>query len=285
MLFALHGQTTFHHNLLSDIRLARDAGFEGLEVITEKLWRYLQAGLTAEDLATAFRSHAIRPVCLDIIGDIECIEPAARQRLLAETERLCAVAHILACPTIQINPFCGLAARPWPDIIRLTAQNIVAMAKIGKPYGLRFQLEGAAWTPIHSIAQCLELLAEANCDNVGLVLDFWHLWAGRGTSPDDVARLDQSLIYGVHFCDGFRPEQGAAWPDEKLLRDVLPGEGQIPLKEWVAAVHATGFDGVWSTELLGTKYWEADHLELAKEMRTRVEQFCQLPAVNAGVKR
>lgn len=273
MLFALHGQTTFHSNLLNDIRIARKAGFEALEVITEKLWRYLNAGLNPEDLIPIFQKHSIRPVCLDIIGDIERIDPEGRKRLLEQTERLCVVAQTLDCPTIQINPFCSLAERPWKDIIKLTAKNIVEIANIGKQYGIRFQLEGAAWTPIHSMSQCLELLEEVDCDNVGLVLDFWHFWAGGGTSPDEVARLDKSLIYGVHFCDGLRPEQGREWPDERCLRDVLPGDGKIPLKEWVTAVRETGFDGIWSTELLGFKYWEMDYLELAKEMRTRLEKF------------
>ena len=274
MIAALHGQTTFYSNLTTDIRVAKEAGFEALEVITEKLWRYLQAGLSAEDLVPMFQKHSIRPVCLDILGDIERIEPGERKQLLEEAQQLCVIAHTLNCPTIQINPFCGLAGRPWKDIIRLTAKNIADIADIGQQYGVRFQLEGAAWTPIHSLAQCLEVIEEADRDNVGLVLDFWHLWAGGKTTPADVAKLDKSLIYGVHLCDGLRPEQGQEWPDEKLLRDFLPGEGRMPLKEWVAAVRETGFDGVWSTELLGSKYWEMDHLELAKEMRMRLEHLC-----------
>ena len=32
MITALHGQTTFHSNLMSDIRIAKEAGFEALEV-------------------------------------------------------------------------------------------------------------------------------------------------------------------------------------------------------------------------------------------------------------
>jgi sugar phosphate isomerase/epimerase len=66
------------------------------------------------------------------------------------------------------------------------------------------------------------VIEEADRDNVGLVLDFWHLWAGGKTTPADVAKLDKSLIYGVHLCDGFRPVQGEEWPNEKLLRDFLP---------------------------------------------------------------
>jgi sugar phosphate isomerase/epimerase len=270
MMLALHGQTTFHNNLANDIRLARDAGFEALEIITEKLLRYLEVGLSVEALVPIFEQHAIRPAGIDILGDIEQVEPAARAQMLKNAERLCAAANTLGCPTIQINPFCELAGRPYAEIVRLTARNIAAIADIGQRYGVRFQLEGAAWTPIHSLAQCLEVIQAAERDNVGLVLDFWHLWASGQTTPDEIARLEPALIYGVHFCDGARPAPGEPWPDEKLLRGFLPGEGDIPLQAWVDAVQATGFDGVWSTELLSPIHWEADYLEIARDLKTRM---------------
>ena len=272
MIAALHGQTTFHSNLTTDIRIAKEAGFEALEIITEKLLRYLNAGLQAEDLVPVFRKHSILPACIDILGDIERIEPNEHKQLLEETERLCTVAHILNCPTIQINPFCGLAERPWKEIIGLTAKNVAEIADIGKQYGIRFQLEGAAWTPIHSLSQCLELLGEANRDNVGLVLDFWHFWASGDTSPDEVARLDKSLIYGVHFCDGIRHREGTEWVEVEL-RGFLPGEGEIPVQEWVDAVRSTGFDGVWSSELLSPKHWEWELWDIARECKARMEQY------------
>jgi sugar phosphate isomerase/epimerase len=275
MILTLHGQTTFYNNVVNDIRIASEVGFEALEIITEKLLRYLDAGLNAEDLVPVFQKYSILPACIDILGDIERIEPIEYKHLLEETERLCIVAETLKCPTIQINPFCGLQGRSWKDIKGLTAKNIAEIANTGQQYGIRFQLEGAAWTPIHSLSQCLEVLEEAGRDNVGLVLDFWHLWASAKTTPDDIAKLDKALIYGVHFCDGIRPEPGEEWPDEKLLRGFLPGEGNIPLKEWVAAVQATGFDGFWSTELLSPRHWEMDYVEIAQKMRMRLEQYLE----------
>ena len=50
MRFALHGMCSLHSNILSDVRLAKETGYQGLEIHTEKLWRYIQAGFTAEQL-------------------------------------------------------------------------------------------------------------------------------------------------------------------------------------------------------------------------------------------
>jgi hypothetical protein len=37
----------------------------------------------------------------------------------------------------------------------------------------------------------LRILDEAGHDNIGLAVDFWHLW-NTGTEPDDVAKIDGS---------------------------------------------------------------------------------------------
>ena len=109
--------------------------------------------------------------------------------------------------------------------------------------------------------------------NVGLVIDYWHFWASRGAEPEDIARLDADLIYGVHVSDGYRPDEGAPWPDETELRGVLPGEGDIPIAEWTDAVKATGFDGFVSGEFLNPFLWERDHVEVATAMREAMERY------------
>ena len=272
MIITMHGLSTMHSNMRTDIRIAGKIGYDGLEMVESKLLRYLDLGFKAKELVPLFEAHSVRPVCINALKSVERVEPTERKALLAEAERLCAAAQVLGCPTIQLVPFCGLAGRPWAEVLKLTAQNVADIADIGKQYGVRFQLEPIAWSPIHSLSQSLQLVEKAGRDNVGMVIDFWHLWAGGETTPDEVAALDGSLIYGVHFCDGVRHTKGAEWVEEDL-RGFLPGEGNIPVKEWVSAVRATGFDGVWSSELLSPKHWEWDLLDIARETKRLMEQY------------
>ena len=272
MIVTMHGLTTMHCNLKTDIRIAREAGYDALEMIESKLIRYLDREFKAKDLVPLFESYSIRPVCINALKDIERVAPEEREALLVEAERLCAAAADIGCPTIQLVPFCGLEGRPWDEVLRLTARNVADIADIGQRYGIRFQLEPIAWSPIHSLSQSLQLIEEAGQDNVGMVIDFWHLWAGGETTPDDVAMLDGSMIYGIHFCDGKRHVPGTEWVEVEL-RGYLPGEGDLPIKEWVDAVRATGFDGVWSCELLSPRHWEWDLLEIALETKARMERY------------
>lgn len=272
MIITMHGLSTMHGNMRTDIRLAAETGYQGLEIVEMKLLRYLDCGFTAEALVPLFEKYKVRPVVINAQKFVERVEPIERAALMRETERLCAAAAVIGCPTIQLVPFCGLEGRPWSEVLRLTARNIAHIADIGKRYGIRFQLEPIAWSPIHSLSQSLKIIEAAGRDNVGMVIDFWHLWAGEETIPDEVAALPKSLIYGVHFCDGIRHIQGTRWVEEEL-RGYLPGEGKIAIKEWVAAVKSTGFDGVWSSELLSPKHWEWDLAELARETKALMEKY------------
>ncbi len=272
MIITMHGLTTMHCNVKTDIRIAHEAGYDALEIIDAKLLRYLDLGFKAEELVQLFESYGIRPVCINALKDIERVGTKKRAQLLAEAERICTAAEILGCPVVQLVPFCGLEGRSWAQVSKLTAQNIRDIADIGKRHGVKFQLEPIAWSPIHSLKQSLQVIDEVGRDNVGMVIDFWHLWAGEATTPDEVAELSGSMIYGIHFCDGVRHTKGTKWV-EVNLRGYLPGEGNIPIKEWVGAVKATGFEGVWSCELLSPKHWETDLLEIARQTKALMEKY------------
>ncbi|MFN2165055.1 MAG: sugar phosphate isomerase/epimerase, partial [Anaerolineae bacterium] len=69
-----------------------------------------------------------------------------------------------------------------------------------------------------------------------------------------------------HISD-VKPRQGSEWSDAD--RDVLPGEGILPLREEIEAIRATGYDGLWSVEMLGAYHWEWDPYVLAAELKAR----------------
>jgi sugar phosphate isomerase/epimerase len=273
MIITMHGLSTMYSNARTDIRLARETGFDGYEIIDAKLVRFLDQGYKAEALKPLFDQYQIIPVCINALKDVDRVEPEERAQLLKEAERLCAAAEVLGFPTIQLVPFCRLEGRPWPEVLELTARNVADIADIGKEHGIRFQLEPIAWSPIHSLHQSLELIKVVGRENVGMVIDFWHLWTGGETEPADVARLDASMIYGIHFCDGKKHRgPGKEW-DEMALRSYLPGEGDIPVPEWVAAVKSTGYNGSWSSELLSPKHWEWDLKDVAIQTRELMEKY------------
>jgi sugar phosphate isomerase/epimerase len=275
MKICLHNLATAHANLITHLQTAIDTGYAGVEISGPKLRRYLDQGFGVESLRPYFQQ--VPPIGMSYVQDIERQDPKAYDSLLEECESICRLAASIGCPMVQLltgpldpdSPYKGLAGRPWDETRRLTAKNLRALSAIGKAYGVTFFLEGLTFTPLNRLDQQLELLDEAACDNVGLVLDFYHLW-DSGTEPEAIAKIDKGLIYCVDFCDSL-DEFGTRGDARQRGRDVWTGAGRIPLQLWVDAVKATGFDGVWKCELLSPRYWELDPVKTAADLKTFLE--------------
>lgn len=275
MLIALHNLVTVHSNLVTSIRIAKETGYAGIEINGGKLRSYLAQGYSVEHLNQLLEDTPA--VGLSYVQDIERQAPHEYDALLRECEEICSLSASIGHPMVQLltgplnpaGPYKGLGDRPWPEMRRLTAKNLKELAKIGASHGVKFYLEAITFTPLNRLSQQIELLEETACDNVGLVLDFYHLW-DSGTRPEEIARLDKRHIFCVDFCDS-SDEWGTGGDPAQRGRDIWTGAGRIPLQEWVNAVKATGFDGVWRSELLSPKYWELDPWKTAADLKSFLE--------------
>ena len=280
MRLVYNSNSTMHLPALMQIRVARETGWDGIFVREEHLRRYLAQGFDVAGLRAALRG--LEPVNLGALADLERWRPDERAAMLREAAALTELAvdvgasyvQLLTGPVSPGGAYSGPAGLSPKDLHRVTTEAVRAVADLGAPHGLRYYLEPVAWTPLSSLGQAVEVIDAAERDNVGLVLDFWHLWQ-RGATPEDVARLDPRMIFGVDFADSLGP--AGADGSAQRSRCVWPGEGDIPLQEWVDAVRATGFDGWWDNELYSPPHWESDDpfgqaaglLEVLREMLHR----------------
>src|SRR5262245_30716311 len=115
-----------HTNSLTEIRLAREAGFDALELRATKLERYLDAGLAAEELRPEL--GRLRPTVLSALEGIETQDPVARARIVRDCERYCAAARALGCPCLQVIVLDSLADRDWAEQRPLIADALRRLA-------------------------------------------------------------------------------------------------------------------------------------------------------------
>jgi len=262
MQLSLHTICTRHSNLITDIRVAREAGYDAIEPTTFKLERYLDAGYQTEELVPS-----LGPLGVDMISSFEPIERQDPDDMRRRCQRLCEAAETLGCSAFQVVALDGLSHLSWPQMRSEFAKSLKALADIAAPFGVRLGLEPVAFAPLKTLAQALEVIDAADRENIGLNIDTFHIWAG-GTPWEEVARLDPRLIVVVHLSDA-TPRRADAWADAD--RGVFPGEGIIPLQEGIAAIRDAGYDGVWAIEMISDYYWEWDPFVLAREAKTRAE--------------
>ncbi len=277
MIIAHNGTCTQNCDVLTDIRIAKETGYGGIEMIGEKLYRHLDQGSGIETVQEVLDGFSI--VGLGYVQDIERHKPDDMEALLQETEKMCGLARKLDCSLVQIltgpiGPGIGegvtecyrdIVEMPWPRLRKITAENISRISAIGREYDISFYLEALSWAPIHTVRQMLELIDSAECDNVGILIDFWHSFTS-GSRPADIAKLDKNMIKAVHFCDSVKGD-GSSHAD----RDIWTGSGIIPLKQWIDAVLSTGYDDWAACELFSHKHWRQDPREVARRLREHLE--------------
>lgn len=266
MHFSLHGASVWHSNAVTQLRIAHETGYSGLELLPDYLYRYLDNGGSYEAFRQLMEKYEVKVTCLNALSQIGRHQPEERATLLQEAEKICQAAVELNCPVVQIMALTELDELPETERNRILLQNISDIADIGKPLGIKFQIEFVAYTRFNSLSQAIDLIKQSGKDNVGVVLDFWHLHSGGNTRPEEVAEMDKRFIYDVHFCDGRAAREGEAW-NEQVLRDYMPGEGEVDIPRWVDAVKASGYNGVWSPELISPHNWERDLWEIARSCR------------------
>jgi len=108
-------------------------------------------------------------------------------------------------------------------------------------------------------------------DRIGLTLDSLHTFRS-GTDLATVAALDASQIALVQFSDaaGGTPADLA---EESRHRRRVPGEGDLDLHAFAAAVRATGFDGPVSAEVLSDELRAHDRHEVAARMHAAMAAY------------
>ncbi|NIZ90944.1 sugar phosphate isomerase/epimerase family protein [Kineococcus rubinsiae] len=277
--------TTFHGNVVQDIRIAKEAGFGGIELQSPKLYRYLDAGYAVETLPPLLDGLVVTG--LGAVLDIERQGPA-REEFLAEVRRMCSVAAAVGAPIVQLctGPVdanvvkahrAGLLAPDDPryrgtlemdegEAVAVTAANVRDAADIAADHGLEVYLEPLAWARLNRCRHALQIIEAADRENVGIALDTWHFWT-TGDTLAEVAALPRELIKAVHLSDGLDLDREHDVADQGLHRNVVIGGGAIPLQQWVEAVKSTGYDGWWVSEMFSDRANEHDPLVVATTMR------------------
>ena len=275
-----HGLVSRHAPLAIDLKIMRRSGFEGLEISAAKMKDVLNAGISEQDLRQWLQGVDIPGIGFLLDIERHGTDEAALMRDAEEFFRLAGIAgakgiQVLTGPVqvAAVEAFAkgqssglyeGVLRFSREDQLAMTARNLANLADKAAEHGLLLYLEALAWSPLNRLSDQVELIRRAGRDNIRMVVDYWHCYAS-GDTPDDVARLDANLIYGVHICDSL-PFSGGI-PNEAILRDVPTGKGCLNLQDWTDAVKATGYKGWWSCELFCRRQQYENSFDVASELR------------------
>ena len=270
MLLSINGATTMKATLPEDVAAARVAGFRALEIWAAKMDTYLESHSVGNLKALFDPPSASGPGLLPAsINSIEFITfrppDEYAEAVVGRCRELCALAQALGCGKIVVVPSPTPEGATWRQIRDESVRVLRELSDVAAPHGvqLAFEFLGFSWCSVRTLAQCWEIVAETARDNVGLVIDTCHFYAG-GSTLDAIDPVPPQKILIFHIND-VEERQLETIEDAHRL---LPGEGVIPLDDVLERLKRTGFDGLCSVELFRPEYWERDPAELAAAARS-----------------
>jgi len=122
----------------------------------------------------------------------------------------------------------------------------------------------AEWTFLNTVEDMLALFEAVGSTQVKMVFDTYHLGLQEGTL-ERIAELAPHVAI-VQLGDARQPPTG----EQNRCR---LGEGNVPIKELVAALRSAGYDGYFDVELLGEEIETCDYAELLEHAKTAYSEL------------
>jgi sugar phosphate isomerase/epimerase len=237
--------TTLHASFDSDLATYTAAGLGGIGVWESKL-----AGRDRREIAEAVTAAGLRVTNLVPNGnsvfanalDPEPADPGQR------TDALCARLPALALlhPETVVVVTGNVPGRDSAELGRRCVTELRRVADTAGELGLTVALEpmhpcaGDDFSFVTSLDAAADLVADIGNPAVGILFDMWH--AGQGPDAVDELKAVLDLVAAVHVADVVAPARG--WADRKF-----PGEGTLPIEQFVGVLEAGGFKGSYDVEI------------------------------------
>ena len=123
-----------------------------------------------------------------------------------------------------------------PDMAR-TYDQLALLADMVMDRGMKLELEFAPSNALKTPDNALEALDQIGAGRCTLLVDAMHLFRS-GATLETFASLDPSFIGYAQLCDVPVAPQRETYIEEAMFARMVPGEGELPLRQWVAALPA-----------------------------------------------
>jgi 2-keto-myo-inositol isomerase len=261
---SLHTWTLDKTPLPEVLDIARDAGFNGIELRFGDYKRSIEAGMSNDQFIELIRASGLKVSVMGTEYGVIFAQGEELQRLLASLDRTCANAVTLGCDTVMVAP--GLNP---PTTIEKAAANFRKCGEVAQKHGIRFALEfNSRHAIINRLSIARAILAIADHPNCGLLLDAYHLHCsgaiGRGFTD-----LPEEHIFTFQYSDApVNPVQIRTATDR-----LPPGKGVIPWVDVFQLLMEKNYRGYIAYEAPNPAQWSRPPAEVAREAIVATRQF------------
>lgn len=249
-------------DLEKDIALAKNSGFDLIEIRFDCLFEYLKHH-SLEDLKDLLASTKIKPHALnalyiypeflssdndehkdkEIYKNLELID-SLHQKL--GIDKCIVVAPLLADDSLCFKYERSEIKKSCVRSLTFLAQHYPEIKWIFEPVGLTRSL-------VRDADFAYEIISEVNAVNVGLVLDSYNLYLKDRKSDYDFKHIDVNKIMAVHLMNGIKADDREKIFDQRYR--VFCDEGDaIDIANFLRALENINYQGMFSAEIFNSSY-------------------------------
>ena len=222
------------------------AGFTGIEIFEQD---FIAFDGRPEDVADMVKDHGLEIMLFQPFRDFEGMPDALRDRAFDRAERKfdlmnqLGVDLMLVCSNVSPHSLGG---------IDRAADDFAALGESAAAKGIRVGYEALAWgRHISDHRDAWEVVRRANHAHIGIILDSFHT-LGRGLDPQSIRAIPRDKIFFVQLADAPLIEMDLLYWSRHFRN--MPGEGDLPVLDFMRAVAATGYDGPLSLEIFNDQF-------------------------------
>jgi sugar phosphate isomerase/epimerase len=267
---SLNQRTTAHWSLREAIDGCVEAGVPAIG-----LWREPVAEVGLDTAVRWVRDAGVRVSSLCRGGFFTAADPADARRAHEDNVRALDEAAALGAPVLV------LVAGGLPDGDRdlaaardRAAEAVARLVPEAGARGVRLGVEpmhpmfAADRGVVSTLEQALDLAEQHPAEQVGVVVDTFHLWWEPGVL-DLIARAG-ARIASYQVSDWITP-----LPPDALLSRGMVGDGHIDFATFTAAVAATGYDGDVEVEIFNADIWASPGSEVVATLARRYVELVE----------
>jgi len=258
----LHTWTLDTTPLPDVLRIARETGYNAVELRHADFVRCIESGMTNEQVLDMIRASGLVVSCVGLETGMLFAQGAEAKRLFDSMDVMCGRAAALGCEVMMVAPGSNPATN-----VKDAARNFATGCDIAQKHGLLCALEfGSRHPVVNRLAVAREIVALADKPNAGLLIDTYHAQCvgdgGRGF--EDVPAQE---IVAFQFSDA---PPGPLVMDGPALDRLAPGKGVVQWREVLQLLVEKGYDRYINYEAPNPALWSRPPAEVALEGVTQI---------------
>lgn len=232
-------------------------GFDAAEIFENDL---LSASQSAAEIGKLMADLGLACSIFQPFRDYEGLPDDMRERALERIRRKFEVMDALGTDLVLLCSNCSPQA--VGDRSRLL-DDLGRIAELAASHGKRIAYEALAWAPhVNDHREAWALVRDVDHASLGLTLDSFHSLS-RGIPSSSIGDIRGDKLFMVQLADAPKLEMDLLnW--SRHFR-CMPGQGDFPLAEYVAAIRKTGYQGYLSLEIFNDRFRAGSASQIARD--------------------